>query len=154
MKINQDKIEVAIKALAEISSTFPNGFPNEMKGDISSFGAGIIQAGLLPSVLFFSEGGKESESKASGRGDEATKGRRALLMRTLFKVLELKAAEQNKYSDKRPLLDYVRQNLKKHETLDDITEAALALKVAMRAFPFAAKENKKSDSSTAKKETK
>lgn len=132
MKINQQKVEKAVEILDALrASSYPNGFPSEMKGDISSFGASIIQAGLLPSVLFFSEG--EYTAKAKAKGDDDTKLRRARLMKVLFDVLEAGAPAPD---SKRPLLDFVRKNLGNADALDRITEAALAVKMALRAFKF------------------
>lgn len=134
MKINQQKVEKAVKVLEALrDSDYKTAFPKEMKGDISSFGASIIQAGLLPSVLFFSEG--EHKEKPKKDGDEDTKVRRAKLMKVIFDVLE--ASDANQYAEARPLLDYVRRHLSKQNiALDNITEAALAVKIAMRAFKF------------------
>lgn len=144
MKLNQEKIEKAITVLEGRQAQYPNGFPKEIKGDISSFGASIIQAGILPTVLFFSEGEfKEAAARHKNNSDENTKARRALLMKVVFDVLELPdTATINK---KRPLLDYVRKNLGNADALNRITEAALAVKIALRAFHF--------DTSTDKKES-
>ncbi len=150
MIINQQKVEKAVQVLDALKeSQYLNGFPKEMKGDISSFGASIIQAGLLPSVLFFSEGNilvpkRENEKN----NDEDTKLRRARLMKVVFDVLEL--PDMDEYAKERPLLDYVRQNLSNlNAALDSITEAALAVKIALRAFEFTEKESKSSTSNDA-----
>jgi CRISPR-associated protein Cmr5 len=144
MIINQQKVEKAVQVLEALQVPYPNGFPKEMKGDISSFGASIIQAGLLPSVLFFSEG-EHSKPVNEKNSDEDTKLRRARLMKVVFDVLEAPNADD--FAPARPLLDYVRQNLSNPTTaLDNITEAALAVKVALRAFKFIEKESKPSTS--------
>jgi CRISPR-associated protein Cmr5 len=132
MKINALKIEKAVQVLSSLQSTYPLGFPKEMKGDISSFGASIVQSGLLPSVMFFSEGDLVKLKNTSG--DEGTKLRRARLMKVIFDVLE--APQSGSFKPERPLLDYVRQSLDKSSPIDDITEAAIAVKMALRAFPF------------------
>lgn len=145
MKINQQKVEKAVKVLEALrDSDYKTAFPKEMKGDISSFGASIIQAGLLPSVLFFSEG-EHSKPASTKAEDEDTKVRRAKLMKVIFDVLE--APDANQYAEGRPLLDYVRRHLNKQNiALDNITEAALAVKIALRAFKFSEKETKPSTS--------
>jgi len=142
--INQNKVEKAVKVLEALrDADYKNGFPKEMKGDISSFGASIIQAGLLPSVLFFSEGEHDKKS-AQKAEEEDTKVRRAKLMKVVFDVLE--APDSSKYANTRPLLDYIRQHLSNsNAALDNITEAALAVKVALRAFKFAEKQTKPSN---------
>ena len=134
MKINQQKIEKAVGVLEALrDSDYETAFPKEMKGDISSFGASIIQAGLLPSVLFFSEGKHTDRPKKSE--EEDTKVRRAKLMKVVFDVLELSDHAVHNATP-RPLLNYVRLNLNGTAALDNITEAALAVKVALRAFKF------------------
>jgi len=136
MKINQQKVEKAVKVLEALrDSDYKTAFPKEMKGDISSFGASIIQAGLLPSVLFFSEG-EHSKPASTKAEDEDTKVRRAKLMKVIFDVLET-PDQATHTATPRPLLDYVRRHLgKQNIALDNITEAALAVKIAMRAFKF------------------
>lgn len=142
MVINQKKVEKAVRVLETFRDTdYKNGFPKEMKGDISSFGASIIQAGLLPSVLFFSEGDHTEKSKKAE--EEDTKVRRAKLMKVLFDVLE-SADEAVDNATPRPLLNYVRRHLNNSSALDDITEAALAVKIALRAFKFVEKETQPS----------
>jgi|GEM_PF-800785 len=143
MKINQKKVEKAVTVLESLRLVYPSGFPKEMKGDISSFGASIIQAGLLPSVLFFSEG-EHSKSASTKASEEDTKVRRAKLMKVVFDVLDM--TDSSHYDAERPLLDYVREYLKGTNptnnitvALDNITEAALAVKIALRAFKFAEK---------------
>jgi CRISPR-associated protein Cmr5 len=136
MKLNQGLVEKAINVLSEWQPKYgEKGFPKEMKGDISSFGASIVQAGLLPSVLFFSEG---DLTKQVEKTDDNTKYRRACVMQMIFQVLDVEDTK-NPFSDKRPLFDYVFRNLKNNnepEILENITEAALALKLAFRAFKF------------------
>lgn len=133
MKINQNKVELAIDIIANLSKP-EKGLPNALKGDVSSFGASIIQAGLLPSVLFFSEGKleaipTENDKKIHEYWDD-TKNRRSQLMNIIFKV-----GFPNDTTSKRPLFDKVR-NANNLETLNTITEAALAVKIALRAFEF------------------
>jgi len=138
MIINQQKVEKAIVVLENLKEKYPKGFPNEMKGDISSFGASIIQAGLLPSVLFFSEG----TPTLSEIAEDDTKERRANLMKAVFEVMDVHAI-----INERSLLQYVRQNLSNLAgALDNISEAALAVTVALRAFKFEEKESKPSNS--------
>lgn len=135
MIINQQKVEKAVKVLEILrDSDYKTAFPKEIKGDISSFGASIIQAGLLPSVLFFSEG-EHSKPVNEKVDDEDTKVRRAKLMKVIFDVLETPDHAVH-LATSRPLLNYVRMNLNQSATLDNITEAALAVKVALRAFKF------------------
>lgn len=135
MRINQEKVEKAIEKITALGLT---EIPREMKGDIASYGAGIIQSGLLPATLFFSEGNLEDalknfQNEHSNDEDTDTKDRRAVLMKLIFDVMDKKTED---YSKHRPLLDYVRKH---RDSVDQITEAALAVKIAMRAFKFTEK---------------
>jgi CRISPR-associated protein Cmr5 len=134
MRINQNKVEKAIQVITGLGL---KELPREMKGDIASYGAGIIQSGLLPATLFFSEGNLEDAleklKKAEKDEDANTKARRAVVMNLIFEVME---TGQNNGSKQRPLLDYVRHH---RDCIDQITEAALAVKIAMRAFKFTEK---------------
>jgi CRISPR-associated protein Cmr5 len=136
MRINQKKVEKAVQVITQLGIT---ELPKEMKGDISSFGASIIQSGILPTALFFSEGeyaqAEVEKLKENGKKDEdsSTKLRRSILMKIVFDTLEVAGA----YSEKRPLLDYIIKHRSTNpHLLDDITEAAIAVKIAMRAFKF------------------
>ncbi len=127
MKINQEKVEKAIEVISSQADWVEKGFPNALKGDISSFGASIIQAGLLPSVLFFSEKPKSSKDE--------TKTRRTNLMQFIYAVVhdQTNLDGCNAHS----LLNYVRNSEIIDSTkLNNVTEAALAVKVALRAFHF------------------
>lgn len=134
MVINQKKVEIAVAVLEKLQKEYKSGFPKEIKGDISSFGASIIQAGLLPSVLFFSEG-EYSRQANENAGDEDTKVRRAKLMQVIFEVLNSPDEATHNATD-RPLFSYVLAHRGSSETLGHITEAALAVKIALRAFKF------------------
>jgi hypothetical protein len=89
--------------------------------------------------LFFSEGeyaqAEVEKLKENGKKDEdsSTKLRRSILMKIVFDTLGVAGA----YSEKRPLLDYIIKHRSTNpHLLDDITEAAIAVKIAMRAFKF------------------
>jgi CRISPR-associated protein Cmr5 len=167
MKISQNKVEKALDVLNQWQTHYPKGFPKEMKGDISSFGASIIQAGLLPSVIFFSEGdvSKLSSNTEGGKdADKNTKERRAIVMKMVFEVMEIpepkpienetddeKMAKETEQAQaaKRPLFNYVRKHINKQsEALDKITEAALALKLAFRAFKIDESDSKPKSQTT------
>ena len=54
MKISKKQIEYAIEALrANNIITNDNQYPKVFKGYISSFGAAVIQSGLIPAIIFF-----------------------------------------------------------------------------------------------------
>lgn len=126
MKINQEKVQTAIAVIASHTDWVENGFPNALKGDVSSFGASIIQSGILPSVLFFSE---------KPKGKDETKIRRTYLMQFIYAVVHDRINLEGCHAHS--LLDYVRnREISDSIKLDNVTEAALAVKVALRAFHF------------------
>ena len=63
MKINQVWIEKAIIALQDQKIVIENEFAGEYKGYISSFGAAIIQSGLLPAVIFYENSPSSNKDK-------------------------------------------------------------------------------------------
>jgi CRISPR/Cas system CMR-associated protein Cmr5 small subunit len=110
--------------------------PNEYKGYISSFGAAMGQSGALPAILFFSE-----------KGDSDTKKNRCKLMKAILSVIK-----QHSDTTKTELLDYIKENgegnqpryLSRIETLK-VLDAALAIKMAMRAFENIKSNDNKSE---------
>ena len=65
MKITAEEIERAKKSLLDSSIVNRNNYsyPSAFNGYISSFGASLVQAGLLPTVIFFerTDSGAEQE---------------------------------------------------------------------------------------------
>jgi len=100
----------------------------EFNGYISSFGASIISAGLLPSIIFFSQKG-ESESDRP----------------KVISCIEYILKKENGLSGS--LLETVRQlfvaPVKRAEIsrlTDNISDAAVALKLAIRIYPKSKKD--------------
>ncbi|KEI13759.1 hypothetical protein Z959_02375 [Clostridium novyi B str. ATCC 27606] len=122
-------IPLAIISIKEAMSNTTNTaeesleLPKEFKGYISSFGAGIIQSGLLPTVAFFEK--EESNSKSD----------RFKITEIIFKMLN-----KNKYCKNNKLLDYLLYKEDIEEVKEDIINIAIALKLAMRTFKFSDKE--------------
>ncbi|WMJ82283.1 type III-B CRISPR module-associated protein Cmr5 [Clostridium sp. MB40-C1] len=97
--------------------------PKEFKGYVSSFGAGIIQSGLLPTVAYFEN--KDSNSKAD----------RSKITEMIFSMLNKKESYKT-YK----LLDYLLDNKEDiGEIKENILNIAIALKLAMRTFKFSDK---------------
>ena len=91
--------------------------PKEYKGYISSFGAAVIQSGLLPALYF-------------NYGSERSVQDRKLLMNTIFEVM--KKAYQIE-SDKN-LLDYAKESNNLNKLKEQILDAATALKLVIRTY--------------------
>ncbi|EKN42335.1 hypothetical protein CFSAN001627_07407 [Clostridium botulinum CFSAN001627] len=98
--------------------------PKEFKGYISSFGASLIQSGLLPTVAFFEDENANSQSD------------RSKIAEIIFDILNIgDSYEKNK------LLDYLIKNKENEKEIkEDIKNIAIALKLAMRTFKFDDKE--------------
>lgn len=112
-------IPKAIEAIQkkELGILRNNKVPKEYNGYISSFGASIRQAGLLATVLFF-------DSKNAGSQEDRSK-----VLRTIEFILGI---ENGKLKDK-----IADKSIKKQE----IQDAAVALKLAIRTFKFEDKQN-------------
>ncbi len=125
MKRLQSLIPKALKAIDDkIKNTTDGKVASEMNGYISSFGASLINAGLLPTIIFFSQKGGSS-------------GGREKLIPAIEQILNT--------SDNPPinLLDEVKtiysaqsiDQSKINRLTEKITDAALVLKLALRTFP-------------------
>ncbi len=125
MKHLQKLIPTAITAV-ETHLKSGDKVPKEMNGYISSFGASIISAGLLPSIIFFSQ-----------KGDSASERHNIILalqdilkahgypnLDLLKKIKELYTGPN--IADNQP--EITRLTTK-------INEAAIVLKLAIRTFP-------------------
>lgn len=105
-------------AVAVVKEAFKNGTTTEIdknfNGYISSFGGSLIQSGLLPTLAFYSnQGGAQKE--------------RGKIINMLEKMLKVENLFENTIA-----LANDRTKLKKRE--NDIKQALVALKLAMRPF--------------------
>jgi len=107
MRIKEKYIKRALEAVraAGLYNENKNCVPKEYNGYISSFGASIRQAGLLPTILFF------ENTEASSAQD------RSKILRAIEYILELNPNSLKDYLDKAK-----------------IEEAAVALKLALRTY--------------------
>ncbi|UZW14965.1 type III-B CRISPR module-associated protein Cmr5 [Clostridium pasteurianum] len=97
----------------------------EYNGYISSFGASIIQSGLLPTVAFY-------ESSTSNSEEDRRK-----LTESILCLINKSQQEENK-----KLLDYVLKNRESQENIkEDIINAAIAIKLSLRTFKLKDKTN-------------
>jgi len=127
MKINNHLIRIAIEAIAKEQIAENGAYKSQYNGYIASFGAAIIQSGLLPAVIFFENADANSE-------ENKTKVIKAL-------VYVLKEHYKLGISTK-TFGEYLLQE--DHNTpriLEQVNQAAVALKLALRTFKK--KENEK-----------
>ncbi len=124
MKIDDNRIEKAIKALDESKVVVNGAYKKVFKGYISSFGASLAQAGLLPTIIFF-----EADS-------EQAKDRKKVI-----DALRLMLQEKYQVKNKRLALFILEQRKsgvlsqqKERELLKDISDSMVAMKLALRMF--------------------
>lgn len=128
-------IPCAMQAIQE--TMFKDGkkqeIPREFKGYISSFGASIIQNGLIPTVTFFQN-----------------KEVRTMQDRTIINMLIFKMLKDNSIKDMlgnisvdetNDLLEIIKVNKEYYILMCEwVMDAATALKLAMRTFKIQEKE--------------
>lgn len=131
MRINEELIAIAVKAIDEVGIVDKAGFYNkEFNGYISSLGAAIVQSGLLPAMIFF-------ENKSENAVE------RPKVIRAIIQILNAK----KKYQISDSIAKYILQNQEvssfdKDVFLKEVIDAATALKLALRIYK---KKEKKED---------
>ena len=117
----ENLVPAAITAAEALIAEDGNGeklgyIPKEFKGYISSFGASVIQSGLIPALAFFSndEGAKEDRSK---------------ILDVIYNILKINSTSGN-------LLKYFVDEYTGDKELmkEKIMDAATALKLAIRTY--------------------
>ena len=113
-------IPAAIKAIKAVKIMKDGRIPSVYHGYTSSLGAGIIQAGLLPAVIFF------ENSEGDGKKYKLTQAIRILLAND---------APENIHKDYK-LSEYLMNlsNPDDPQIRKKVGEIAVALKIAMRTF--------------------
>ncbi len=121
MKIKDEYIQKAVKALTESAIVVNEQYNSVFKGYISGLGASIIQAGLLPSVILY-------ENSPSSRDDKGKVIKAIVYMLVhQFKYTGLGETTLSKYISK-------QQNGNEYKLLLDINEALVSIKLALRMF--------------------
>jgi CRISPR-associated protein (Cas_Cmr5) len=121
----QDSIVHALSVITKVGMLEKGKLPNEYKGYISSYGAAVGQSGLLPATMFFSEKPAQNPKLTD------TKLRRTKLMRAIYAVLK---KEGEPSTNEHVLLNYAKLNYTNRTEIQNILNAAVALKMAMRAY--------------------
>lgn len=102
-----------------------NKIPKEFNGYISNFGASIIQSGLMATVAFFEA--KDTKSNQD----------RGKLTKLILNVINKEKDRNFEIDEKINLLDYILKNKsKKNIVKEEVINAAIAIKLAMRVFEF------------------
>lgn len=135
MKRIEHLIPIAIRAIEK--NNIPVGekkeVPNEYKGYIDTFGAVIVQNGLLPAVVFYENSGSDD-----------IKEKRRKLLRAILEVIKPGNTLAAPVPDgMTTLYQYIIQGMQHKElkTLRrEVVEAAIAVKLALRTFPFSKSE--------------
>jgi CRISPR-associated protein Cmr5 len=124
MKARIEKyLPAAIQAVEKIIRENNDPIPNEYKRYISSFGASVIQAGLLPAVAFYS-------SKAS----DSSSVDRTKVMDAILYILQQNETGINKQKLIDFVIDIINANTNIEVWKNKIMDAATALKLAIRTF--------------------
>lgn len=126
MRTVEKLIPLAIKAIT-VSGMEEKGVVNKAyKGYISSFGAGIIQSGLLPTLAMY-KGNEDSDKKKANTGK--------LLKAIFYVIVENHKPEKINEGD---LFDYALKALNVKENrqalINEIMNASIAVKLAIRTF--------------------
>ena len=121
MKNNVSKLlEHAETAVRSNLLNNDNSIAKEYNGYISSFGAAIVQSGLLPALYF-------NHQKDSGSAKDRRK-----LMKTIYETIK---AGYNIQTDKMDLLEYAKQDTVDLKQLkQQILDAATAVKLVIRTY--------------------
>lgn len=111
--IQKTDLEAAIRAINEVKISKTGETPSEFTGYIASFGAAVVQSGLLPAVIFFEDKGGASQDRPK-------------LMSAIRQMLGI---TQPKLSDYllMPETDLIAAR-------NDVLRMAIALKLALRTF--------------------
>ena len=117
--------------LCKILDAKKNKVPKSYKGYISSFGAGIVLSGLLPTIAIFSE--KKND-------DNRSEEDRSLVLNAIWHIMNERAPlnENGEQVNEKHLLYLAVQSSSNHFKqqllIEKITNAAIALKHALRTF--------------------
>lgn len=117
MKITAQEIANAQSALTQNDIVSRDGsYSKEYNGYISSFGASLVQAGLLPTVIFF-------ENKDASSNED-----RSLVIKALKQILCI--------SDKPSMAKYIIEEKKNNDQafVNDVARAMTAMKLALRMY--------------------
>lgn len=129
--MNKRKIEklipIAIECIEKTNLIIvkENKIPKEFNGYISNFGASITQSGLMATVAFF----ETTDNKSNQNRGNLTK--------LILNVINKEKDKNFELDEKIKLLGYIIENKsKKNIVKEEVINAAIAVKLAMRVFEF------------------
>lgn len=123
MKIRDKSIGYAVTALRDCNIVIDNCYSKEFNGYISSLGAAIVQSGLLPAMIFF------------GSKDASATGRDKVVCAVKQVVnLNRKDRNQEQINSEISMAEYCLVGVGTSDLLREVTDAAIALKLALRMF--------------------
>lgn len=120
MRLNDKLIRIAIQAIEQEKIVENGEYSSQYNGYIASFGAAVIQSGLLPAVIFFENTNANSEEKR-------------------FKVIHALVFILNNHfamvDVKLPFHKYLlEEGCNTSDILKNVNQAVAALKLALRTF--------------------
>lgn len=123
-QITETEIETAIQAIKDsgiAKEADKLEVPSEFKGYISSFGASVIQSGILPALIFFEDKGGASEDRTK-----------------LLKAIMFMKGWAKKDDKNISLVEYYKNEPTSGKDLveSQILQSAIAIKLALRTFKF------------------
>jgi CRISPR-associated protein Cmr5 len=134
-------IPAAIRAINRQNIPGKNGVvPNEYKGYIDTFGASIVQNGLIPAVVFFeTAGGEQDKSITADPEKKNIYQNRNKLMKTILLLL-LEKEGNTCPSSPETLYKYImarkERGMEEKRIRKNIIDAAIAVKLGLRTFEF------------------
>lgn len=123
----------AIETVLQTKDGVPMPIEKEYQSYISSFGASIMQMGLLPTLAVYAD--EDSGSKADRRK----------IIEVLANVIastDSTFSQKNLITDKKKLFDFAAKNLnaaQRIELKEQLLDAAIAVKLCLRTFKLSAK---------------
>ncbi|MEZ4773690.1 MAG: hypothetical protein R3D00_10955 [Bacteroidia bacterium] len=122
------------KAIEVLQSEVANGgttIPDKFKGYFASFGAAVVQSGLLPAVIFY---GQKENQKEGGKANTGPQEARWKVTWCIYRLIfPDKKVETDKHAALKNYLLGKTNQLTEAEEMN-ILDAALALKMALRTF--------------------
>lgn len=128
MKLENEWLSTAVRSLKTVKIVEKGEYDRAYKGYISSFGAAIVQSGLLSAIMFF-------ENKGGSQADKP------LIIKAIVHILTnvqtgRKHGQYNELKDSSlSLSEYVIDNQGDIKNIGlDVSNAATCLKLALRLF--------------------
>ena len=126
MKISKKQIEYAIEALRA------NNIITNDNQYISSFGAAVIQSGLIPAIIFFEN--EDNDANADRHKIIGVLKDIINAMRQQYTVTDATILVSSQIPANYSMAQYIIEHGNTDQLLKEITEAAVAMKLALRMY--------------------